>query len=138
MSSNLATIRAVYEAFGRGDLPTILSHIAETVDWGINVDTTITPPEKVPYFRHSRTRDEVVKHYFAPALELFEFRSFVPQAFMEGDGHVSTLLNIDLTARRTARQFSIKEVHCFAFDETGRIKWYRGFLDTALIAAMNN
>ena len=33
MSNHLATVGTIYEAFGKGDIPTILSHMAEDVQW---------------------------------------------------------------------------------------------------------
>ncbi len=138
MSTHIKTVQNLYEAFGRGDLPAILAHIADDVDWGVNADPNVTPPEKVSYFRRARNRDEVAKFYFEQAVELFEFHQFKPKAFMAGDQHVSVLLELELTARRTGKRFGFEEIHCFQFDPTGKICRYRGFLDTALIAAMNN
>ena len=31
--SNLATVQAIYAAFGRGDVPAILSHLTDGVAW---------------------------------------------------------------------------------------------------------
>ena len=31
--SNLATVRGIYAAFGRGDIPAILDALAEDVEW---------------------------------------------------------------------------------------------------------
>ncbi|MEZ4707811.1 MAG: hypothetical protein R3A44_11420 [Caldilineaceae bacterium] len=33
MTNHLTTATAIYEAFGRGDIPTILSHMADDVQW---------------------------------------------------------------------------------------------------------
>ena len=40
MSDNLAVIGAIYEAFGRGDIPTILGHLADDVRWEEWADNT--------------------------------------------------------------------------------------------------
>jgi ketosteroid isomerase-like protein len=33
MSNHLATVGAIYEAFGKGDIPTILGYMADDVRW---------------------------------------------------------------------------------------------------------
>ena len=33
MADNVGTVTEIYEAFGRGDVPTILGHLSEDVEW---------------------------------------------------------------------------------------------------------
>lgn len=40
MTNHLTTATAIYEAFGRGDIPTILSHMADDIKWEQWADNT--------------------------------------------------------------------------------------------------
>jgi ketosteroid isomerase-like protein len=33
MNNNLASVAAIYEAFGKGDIPSIIEHVADNVEW---------------------------------------------------------------------------------------------------------
>ena len=37
-AENLATIKGLYEAFGKGDLETILGAVADDVDWAVDAE----------------------------------------------------------------------------------------------------
>lgn len=37
------TARAIYDAFGRGDVPAILDHLADDVEWEYGVNSTNVP-----------------------------------------------------------------------------------------------
>ncbi|HEY4575304.1 MAG TPA: DUF4440 domain-containing protein, partial [Thermoanaerobaculia bacterium] len=40
MSDHLATVTAIYEAFGRGDIPGLLEHVSDDVEWEAWADNT--------------------------------------------------------------------------------------------------
>ena len=40
---NIKTIQRVYEAFGRGDVATILDALADDVDWASDTSSTVAP-----------------------------------------------------------------------------------------------
>ena len=50
MNDNLATMGAIYEAFGKGDIPTILGHLADDVRWEEWADNT-AQKAGVPWMR---------------------------------------------------------------------------------------
>jgi uncharacterized protein len=41
--SNLDTVQQIYAAFGRGDVPAILGHLHESVEWEYGVNSTDVP-----------------------------------------------------------------------------------------------
>ena len=43
MSDNVGTVAAIYEAFGRGDLPAILDQLADDVQWEQGIRETAIP-----------------------------------------------------------------------------------------------
>ncbi|MEV7775192.1 hypothetical protein [Kitasatospora sp. NPDC086791] len=41
--SNVATVKAIYEAFGRGDAQAILDAVSDDVDWATETTSTAAP-----------------------------------------------------------------------------------------------
>jgi ketosteroid isomerase-like protein len=52
---NADVVRSIYAAFGRGDLPGVLSHLDEKVEW--------TLPDSLPFGGTYRGRDGVLKFF---------------------------------------------------------------------------
>ena len=63
MNDNLATISAIYEAFGKGDIPTILGHLADDVRWEEWADNSVVKAG-VPWLQ--------ARHGKPGALEFFQ------------------------------------------------------------------
>jgi hypothetical protein len=53
--NNTATVKAIYEAFGRGDVATILDKLDDAVEW----ETTV-PVSDVPWLQSRRGKANVV------------------------------------------------------------------------------
>ena len=58
MSQNLTTVTAIYEAFGKGDIPTILEHMAPDVQWESWADNSAQHAGDGPQGKR-RTRESV-------------------------------------------------------------------------------
>ena len=41
--SHVKTVQSIYDAFGKGDVPTILGHLAENVEWEYGLVSTNVP-----------------------------------------------------------------------------------------------
>ena len=122
--ANLATVQQIYEAFGKGDVPTILSHLAEDVVWEYGVNST-----DVPWLQPRRGRAQVTA--FFEALADFEIRSFVPKSFFEAGDEVVVLVDLDATVRSTGRPVVEEdEVHIWRFDSRGQVRQFRHRADT--------
>jgi hypothetical protein len=74
--TNVKTVEAIYAAFGRGDIPSIIEHLAENIDWEYAAQI-----DDVPWLRRRRGRAEVAA-FFASLAEL-EIKSFAPTALLE-------------------------------------------------------
>jgi hypothetical protein len=131
---NVGVIQSVYEAFGRGDLAAVMSHVADEVDWGVNAHPEGLGYAEVPYYGIVKTKREVESHYFGQAVRDYEFHSFKPLAFLSEGDRVMVPLELEVTVRRTGRRIALAEIHSFVL-ENGKITGYRGFFDTALVAA---
>ncbi len=122
--SNLATVQGIYAAFGRGDVPAILEHLAEDVVWEYGHNST-----DVPWLQPRRGRNAVVG--FFEALGGVDFARLDATTFLESGSTVVVLLQLDATVKATGRQVVEEdEVHIWHFDAAGRVARFRHRVDT--------
>jgi uncharacterized protein len=118
------TVGEIYAAFQHGDIAAILSHLADDVDWEYGVE-----PLGVPWLDRRRGRSEV-PGFFA-AMAGFELHRFQPKLFLENDGVVVVLIDVDLTVKATGRRIVEEdEVHIWRFDAQGRVVRFSHKVDT--------
>jgi ketosteroid isomerase-like protein len=124
--SNVRTVQEMYAAFGRGDVPAILSRLADSVEWEYGpVSTT------VPWLQRRHGRDGAAG-FFASLAEI-ELHRFAPKEFLEGDGVVVVLIDVEFTVRATGKRVAEEdEIHVWRFDPDGRVVRYRHGVDTHL------
>jgi len=123
MSSNADAVKAIYESFGRGDVPTILARLAPDVaweyDWG---------GESLKWMEPRRGRD-AVPGFFATLAD-FEFARFEPFAFLEGDNMVAVPVRLELVYRSNGKRIRDLEMHLWTFGPDGLVTGFRHFVDT--------
>ena len=122
--SHLKTVQSIYEAFAKGDVPTILGHLAENVEWEYGIVST-----NVPWLQPRQGRTEVTK--FFQALADFEIQKFEPKTFLENGDVVVVLIDLEATVRSTKRRIMEEdEVHIWHFDAKGKVSRFRHRADT--------
>jgi uncharacterized protein len=99
---NIATVKDMYAAFGRGDIPAILDRMADDVDW--DPAPTSGRDAGVPWLAH-RTRRDGVAEFFA-SLEPLEFPRFEPHTYLANGHQVAAIITPPSTSRRHARHSS--------------------------------
>jgi ketosteroid isomerase-like protein len=123
---NLQTIRRVYEAFGRGDVPSILELVAPDVHWEFG-----TPDHGIPWLREGRGRDHVAS-FFVAVGENLDFQSFEPLAILAEGEWVVALVRLSAIHKVTNKPLrEACEAHIWRFDAEGRIAAMRHGADTA-------
>jgi ketosteroid isomerase-like protein len=121
--SNVETVQAIYAAFGRGDVPFILSQLAEDVEW------EPASTSEVPWLVGRKGREAVGG--FFEALGGFEITKFVPTAFLESGDIVIALIDIEGTVRRTGETVAENdETHIWRFDAEGKVRRFSHKLDS--------
>lgn len=133
--SNLETTRKIYEAFGRGDVPFILSRMSDDVMWEHWADNRAAASGKIPYFK-PRTGKVGVGEFFASMAEL-ELRDFRVLNLMEGGDQVCASIVIEFDVKATGKRLRDEELHLWTFDSQGRIIALRHYVDTAKHIAAN-
>jgi uncharacterized protein len=122
--SNIETVKAIYEAFGRGDIAAILTHLAEDVQWEYGMSDT-----GVPWLKTRRGRAEVPR--FFESMSAFELDQFDVKALLEGDNVVVALIDIAFEVKATGRKVSEEdEVHIWRFDSQGMVARFCHKVDT--------
>jgi ketosteroid isomerase-like protein len=122
----LAAVQAVYEAFGRGDLPALLAQLQPDVRWQFLGD------RRAPYTRTVTGHDGVAR-WFGQVAEADGIQAFEPREFLAGPEHV-TVIGWERTAALPGGQvFECEWVHVWRLRD-GRVASFWGMLDSEAAA----
>jgi ketosteroid isomerase-like protein len=129
-SDLLAKVTSLYQAFGRGDLPSILALVADDVWWGYAVDYAQpgVPAALGPY-----RGPQGVAAYFQAIGENLDVKKLQPLSFLSSETSVAVLVDKDIEVRRTGKSYRGLLVHLFEFDAAGKIRRHVHFDDTAAV-----
>ncbi len=127
--ANIKTITQVYEAFGRGDVATILDAVTDDVDWAAEAASSAAPWYGV---RHGR---DAVAAFFSDFGSTMEVEEFTPVSFAANDTDVLTVVRFRARSRATGKAAEMDLHHFFTFRD-GKIAYYRGTEDTAQTEAV--
>ena len=125
--SNLEIIQEAYAAFGRGDIPAVMS-IEDP-----NTEFEIAGPREIPWAGSFRGH-EGAKKYFAAIEGEAEFEEFEPRTFMVQGENVVVLGFEKVRSKRTGRSYENHWVHAFTL-AGGKIVEFREYCDTDTVAA---
>jgi len=82
---NTETVQAIYEAFGRGDVPAILDKLDDAVEW-----ETTAPVSDVPWLQARRGKANIVG--FFESLAPLKITRFEPHTIFDGGDKVFVLI----------------------------------------------
>jgi hypothetical protein len=128
MDKNLAIISAIYEAFGKGDIPAILEKLSDNVQWEAWDDNS-AQKAGVPWLLLRRGK--------AGALEFFKIvgemniKDFRVLSLMSGGNRVAAEIIIEAEMPGSGKRLRDEEIHLWTFDDSGKITRMRHYLDTA-------
>jgi uncharacterized protein len=124
---NLATTQGIYEAFGKGDVPGLLSPLADDVaweQWGENH----AQRAGVPWLQERRGPDGAAEFFgIAAGWEIHDFQVL---SMMAGGNQVAVEVLMDATPTGGSR-FRDEELHLWTFGEDGNVTRLRHYVDTA-------
>ncbi len=126
--SNTETVQAIYEAFGRGDVPAILDKLDDAVEW----ETTV-PVSDVPWLQARRGKANIVG--FFESLAPLKITRFEPHAIFDCGDKLLALIKFEATARGKSYSFP-NNGHLWQFNATGRVVKYDHVTDTAQMIRM--
>lgn len=118
------TVLEMYAAFGRGDVPAILEHLAPDVEWEYDAS-----PTEVPWLQPRQGRSGAAE--FFASLGNLEFHRFEVRIVLEEGTTVVALIDLEATVRKTGlRVQELEEVHIWHFGDDGLVARFRHRADT--------
>lgn len=97
---NIDTTKAIYDAFGRGDVDAILERCTDDVDWAADAATAVAPWHGV---KHGKGE---VPSFFAGIQETGPVTEFSPLSFAGNeDGDVMVFLRYAFTVSATGKEW---------------------------------
>jgi ketosteroid isomerase-like protein len=122
--SNIATVQDIYDAFGKGDGPRVLSHISEDVVWEYGGAVS-----DVPWLQPRKGREGAAD--FLASLADLRMDKFQPKTFLESGDLVVVVLDIEATVVSTGRAISEEDqIHLWHFNGDGQVQRFRHRTDT--------
>jgi ketosteroid isomerase-like protein len=122
--SNVATIKQVYEAFGKGNIPAIVDRLDENVAWD-----TQSEAHGVPWLSPRRGKANIPA--FFESLAPLHFTRFEPHTFFTDGDKVFVLIHMEVDSNGKHYVFP-NEGHLWKFGGDGKIVEYQHVTDTAL------
>jgi len=124
--ANVKLIQAVYEAFGRGDVPFIAGSVHAEARWDFNV-TSSDVPWHVPV-----TGPAEVPKFLAAFVGNVELEAFEPKQFIASGDDVVAHIRIVYTVKCTGKRVDQEQLHWWTTRD-GKITRLRHFEDTAQV-----
>jgi ketosteroid isomerase-like protein len=124
---NIDLVKKLYEAYGKGDIDTIINHLADHFDWRFDA------PSIIPFAGNQQTRDEVRRRFFGSLAESQKDQSLSPQEFIAQDDKVVMLGRYTATVVATGRSIDLRVAHVFTI-QNGKVTRFLNLTDTARVA----
>lgn len=126
-SANIALVKSLYAAFGKGDIATIVAAMTADVDW-VSVGRASDFPTLGP-----RIGQSGVGEFFRLVGSNLVFSAFSPEEFYAFGDKVLVLGSYAMTVTKTGKPMQSNWAHIFTIVD-GKVKIFREFLDTARAA----
>lgn len=126
MADNAATVAGIYEAFGSGDIPSILEKLHPDVEWDVH-----DHGHGVPWLKGRKGKGDVAG--FFESLQGFDFHQFDVKNVLVGGDQVVALVALRATWKETGKTLDEdSEVHVWTFDDEGLVTSMRHVVDTKM------
>jgi ketosteroid isomerase-like protein len=126
--SNTETVKAIYEAFGRGDVATILDKLDDAIEWETSV-----PVSDVPWLQARRGKAHIVG--FFQSMAPLSITRFEPHTIFDGGDKVFVLIAFEATAGGKHYAFP-NNGHLWQFNADGKVVSFDHITDTAQMSRM--
>jgi uncharacterized protein len=124
--NNEQTVKDVYAAFQRGDVPAIQALVADDVDWNNDrVESRECP------WNGNFSGKANLPGFFTAVGQSLDITVFDVKSMIASGAHVAVHLRIESTVRKNGRAIKNDAVHYWKFNDRGQIAIYRHYNDTA-------
>ncbi len=128
MNQHVEIVKRIYEAFGKGDIPTIIGFLADDVAWEQWADNT-AQKAGVPWLQARNGKDGAVE-FFKVVGEL-NIKDFEVLSIMGNENQVAAEFIIEADVPSTGGYYRDEEMHLWTFNEQGKVTRLRHYTDTA-------
>lgn len=128
MGKHISIVSDIYNAFGKGDIPTVISHLSDEVQWEHWPDNS-AQNEGVPWLQAQKGKDGVME--FFKIVGGFDIKDFQVLSIMASENKVAAEIVFEAHIPATGGHFRDEEVHVWTFDAHGKVIGMRHYSDTA-------
>lgn len=128
MANHLETVSAIYAAFGKGDIPSIIQHLSDNVQWEAWADNS-AQKAGVPWLQARSGKASALQ--FFEIVSTFKLREFRVLSLLAGGNQVAAEFVIEFEAAGTGAICRDEEMHLWTFDDNGKVIRLRHYADTA-------
>jgi len=124
---NVQVIRELYEAFGRGDVPTVLGKMDQSIEW--NEAENFIYADRNPYVGPLAVLEAVLMRFGAE----WEGFTVTPEEWLDAGDRIVVLGTYSGTHKATGRQLRAQFAHIWSVRE-GRVVRFQQYTDTKQFA----
>jgi ketosteroid isomerase-like protein len=128
---NIATVRAAYAAWQRGDIPSVLNACTNDVEWVVP-----GPSDVIPYAGVWRGTEQL-KRYFDVLSDTVDFEEYVLEEVIAQGEQVVVVGRSRVVAKSTGYGFADDWAHWFEF-RRGQVARMRYYTNTAGVSVVNS
>jgi ketosteroid isomerase-like protein len=119
---NVKLLQVAYEAFGRGDIPAVMEHFSDEIEW-------VEPEnEHIPMAGTFRGKNGVGQ-FFTLLGEHIDFQQFEPREFTAQGDRVAVMGHAKSTVKSTGKQTEFDFLHYY-YLKNGKVIRFQEFSDT--------
>jgi uncharacterized protein len=122
--SNLNSVQKVYEAFAKGDIPSVLGFLTPDTDW--------TEAEGFPYAGTYRGPRAVLEGVFMRLGSEWKGFAAVPDEFIDGGDTIVALGKYSGTYKKTGKSFEANFAHVWKLKDGKAVRFIQ-YVDTLLV-----
>jgi len=122
--SNLNAVQKVYDAFAKGDIPTVLGSLSADIAW--------TEAEGFPYGGTYHGPKAILEGVFLRLGSEWEGFAAVPDEFVDGGDTVVALGKYSGTYKRTGKSFQANFAHVWKMSDRKAIRFVQ-YVDTLVV-----
>jgi len=123
MGANADALRKLYDAFGAGDVATVLGAMDEKIDWQV--------PTGLP-FENQLGPQAVAENIFGPVTTQIEGFSVTPDEIIDGGDIVAAIGKYGGKGAANGVGLDAEFVHVWRFGPDGKVTGFRTYTDTHL------
>jgi uncharacterized protein len=124
---NIDVIKKLYGAFGKGDIETIIDHLADQFVWRFDA------PSVIPYAGEYNTPKQVKEGFFGSLASTQKDYALKVDEFVAQDDKVIMVGSYGATVSATGKRFDLPLVHVWTI-QNGKVKRFLNFTDSAKVA----